>query len=95
MELLLAVPGDVRAFAADFSPRKPGTSAVSPVTLRRYWRILNDPYAHAVLSGLLAENSAAEVMPAISEKTTPLAEPPHLGAATRSRPDLTGSCCCS
>ena len=72
--------GDVQAFAGDISPRKPGTPCVSPVTLRRYWRILNDLYAHAVLSGSLAHNPAAEVMPATSEKTSSLALPPHMWA---------------
>ncbi|MDH6186781.1 site-specific integrase [Polaromonas sp. CG_23.6] len=75
-----ASPGDVQSFAGDISPRKPGARAVSPVTLRRYWRILNDLYAHAVLSGTLAHNPASEVMPATSEKTASLALPPHLWA---------------
>ena len=72
--------GDVQAFASDISPRKPGARAVSPVTLRRYWRILNDLYAHAWLSGLTPHNPAANVMPATSEKTASLALPPHMWA---------------
>ena len=75
-----ASAGDVQAFSGDISPRKPGTPCVSPVTLRRYWRILNDLYAHAVLLGCLAHNPAAGVMPATSEKTSSLALPPHLWA---------------
>jgi len=76
-----AGPLDVQAFAGDVSPRKLTTSAqVSPVTLRRYWRILNDLYAYAVLSHTLADNPCVEVMPAISEKTASLALPPHLWA---------------
>lgn len=75
-----ASPGDVQAFASDISPRKPGAPAVSPVTLRRYWRILNDLYAHALLNGTVARNPAADVMPVISEKTSSLALPPHLWA---------------
>jgi site-specific recombinase XerD len=75
-----ASSGDVQAFAGDISPRKPGAPAVSPVTLRRYWRILNDLYAYAWLSGLMAHNPAADVMPATSEKTSSLALPPHLWA---------------
>ncbi|MDQ3061069.1 MAG: site-specific integrase [Pseudomonadota bacterium] len=76
-----AGPDDVRAFSGDISPRKPGhSSAVSPVTLRRYWRILNDLYAYALLSGTLTHNPAAPVMPAISERTSSLALPPHLWA---------------
>ena len=74
-------PADVQAFAGDVTPRKLTTSAqVSPVTLRRYWRILNDLYAYAVLSRTLEVNPCSEVMPAISEKTTSLALPPHLWA---------------
>ena len=49
IDWLGAAPGEVHAFAGDISPRKPGARAVSPVTLRRYWRILSDLYAHAVL----------------------------------------------
>jgi len=76
-----AGPDDVQAFAGAVSPRKLTTSAaVSPVTLRRYWRILNDLYAYAVLSRTLADNPCVEVMPAISEKTASLALPPHLWA---------------
>ena len=68
------------AFAGDISPRKPGARAVSPVTLRRYWRILSDLYAHAVLTQLIEHNPCAEVMPPVSEKTSSLALPPHLWA---------------
>ena len=76
-----AGPADVQAFAGAVSPRKLTTSAqVSPVTLRRYWRILNDFYAYAVLSRTLEANPCSEVMPAISEKTASLALPPHLWA---------------
>ena len=72
---------DVQAFAGNVSPRKLTTSAqVSPVTLRRYWRIVNDVYAHAVLSHTLADNPCVKVMPAVSEKTSSLALPPHLWA---------------
>ncbi|MDB5886114.1 MAG: phage integrase [Polaromonas sp.] len=72
---------DVQAFAGAVSPRKLIHSAqVSPVTLRRYWRILHDLYASAVLSHILADNPCSEVMPAISEKTASLALPPHLWA---------------
>ena len=76
-----ARPADVQAFAGAVSPRKLIPSAqVSPVTLRRYWRILNDLYAYAVLSRTLGDNPCVEVMPAISEKTASLALPPHLWA---------------
>ena len=75
-----AAPDQVRAFAGTVSARKPGTRAASPVTLRRYWRILNDLYAHAVLTQLIEHNPCAEVMPPVSEKTSSLALPPHLWA---------------
>ena len=76
-----AAPDDVRSFAGDISPRKLTTAAqASPVTIRRYWRILNDLYAHAVLSRTMADNPACEVMPPISEKTSSLALPPHMWA---------------
>jgi integrase/recombinase XerC len=80
-----AGPADVQDFAGAVSPRKLTTSAqVSPVTLRRYWRILNDLYAYAVLSRMLEGNPCSEVMPAISEKTASLALPPHLWALLQS-----------
>ena len=80
-----AGPLDVQAFAGAVSPRKLTTSAqVSPVTLRRYWRILTDLYAYAVLSHTLGDNPCVEVMPAISEKTASLALPPHLWALLQS-----------
>ena len=63
---------DVRAFSGDITPRG-GAGQVSPVTLRRYWRLLNDLYAYALLSRRLAHNPAAEAMPAVSEKTSSLA----------------------
>ncbi|MEO8012932.1 MAG: site-specific integrase [Polaromonas sp.] len=85
-----ASPEDVQAFAGDISPRKPGTPCVSPVTLRRYWRILNDLYAHAWLTGAVAHNPAACVMPATSEKTSSLALPPHLWALLQE--GLPGGC---
>lgn len=76
-----AGPGDVQAFGGDITPRKLGTaSEVSPVTLRRYWRILNDLYAYAWLSGRMAHNPAAQVMPATSERTSSLALAPHMWA---------------
>ena len=76
-----AGPLDVQAFAGAVSPRKLTASAgVSPVTLKRYWRILHDVYTHAVLSHTLADNPCSEVRPAISEKTSSLALPPHLWA---------------
>ena len=80
IDWLGAAPGEVHAFAGDISPRKPGARAVSPVTLRRYWRILHDVYAHAVLSHTLEDNPCVEVRPAISEKTSSLALPLHLWA---------------
>ena len=80
IDWLGAAPGEVHAFAGDISPRKPGARAVSPVTLRRYWRILSDLYAHAVLTRLIEHNPCAGVMPPVSEKTSSLALPPHLWA---------------
>lgn len=74
-----ATPADVRAFSGAITPRG-GAGQVSPVTLRRYWRILNDLYAYALLSGRLADNPAVEVMPATSEKTSSLALTPPMWA---------------
>ena len=81
MDWLGAAPDQVRAFAGTVSARKlDAASTVSPVTLRRYWRILNNLYAHAVLTKLVERNPCAGVMPPVSEKTSSLALPPHLWA---------------
>jgi site-specific recombinase XerC len=80
MDWIAAAPDQVRAFASTVSARKPGSRAASPITLRRYWRILNDLYAHAVLTQLIEHNPCAGVMPPVSEKTASLALPPHLWA---------------
>ena len=76
-----ALSADLRVFAATLSPRRLGTTlAVSPVTLRRYRRLLNDLYARAVLRGHIEKNPACAVMPTVSEKTPSLALSPSLWA---------------
>ena len=61
IDWIAAAPDKVRAFAGTVSARKPGAaSAVSPVTLRRYWRILNDLYAYAVLTQLVERYASGE-----------------------------------
>ena len=65
----------VQAFTQGIFARKPaGAASASPVSLRRYWRILSDLYAHAVLTGLIEANPAVEAMPAVSEKTSSVRE---------------------
>lgn len=72
---------DFLDFGSEINPRKIGAaSKVSPVTLRRYWRILNDLYAYAVLTYRISENPASDAMPEISERTDSLALPPHMWA---------------
>jgi site-specific recombinase XerC len=81
IDWLVAAPEEVRALAGTVSARKLNSaSQVSPITLRRYWRILNDLYAHAVLTEQIERNPCGEVMPPLSEKTASLALPPHLWA---------------
>lgn len=72
---------DIQAFAAGVDPRtKRASRQVSPVTVKRYWRIVRDLYAFAVLSGHVEANPAAEVEPATSERMPSLALTPNMWA---------------
>jgi integrase/recombinase XerC len=74
-----AKANDVRAFVMDIDPRtKRAGRKVSPVTVRRYWRILHDLYAHAVLTGVITDNLTLEARPPVSERTPSLALTPNM-----------------
>lgn len=69
---------DVQAFVCAIKPRTTrGDGEPSPVTLRRYWRILFDLYAYARLKGFVATNPADFQDRPASEKTESLALESH------------------
>lgn len=78
-----ALPTDVAGFVDGIQARarQPGKTnpPTSPVTKRRYWRIVRDIYAFAVLSELLEENPAMgdNVKPAESERAESFVLPFH------------------
>jgi integrase/recombinase XerC len=72
---------DVRAFSEGVNPRTTRASRkVSPVTVKRYWRIVSEIYAFAVVSEVMEVNPAAEVKPAASERMPSLALTPNMWA---------------
>jgi integrase/recombinase XerC len=72
---------DVRAFAEGVNPRTTRASRqVSPVTVKRYWRIVSEIYAFAVVAGLIEINPAAEAEPDASERMPSLALTPNMWA---------------
>jgi site-specific recombinase XerC len=71
--------GDIDAFLKDLRRRSDSARPASPVSRRRYWRILMEVYAHAVQSGWLTHNpalDAASVPP--SERMSAIVLPPAL-----------------
>lgn len=70
---------DLDAFVTTIGPRtKRAKRKLSPVTMRRYWRVLNDLYAHAVLERIVEENPAKGAMPTKNENVDSLALTPNM-----------------
>lgn len=63
---------DIARFTQAIGPRS-SLKKTSPVTLRRYWRVLRDLYAHALAGGLVAVNPAEGVKPPATERVPSLA----------------------
>jgi len=63
---------DIARFCQAISPRS-SVKKTSPVTLRRYWRVLRDLYAHALVVGLVAVNPAEGAQPPATERVPSLA----------------------
>ena len=63
---------DVARFCQAIGPRS-SLKKTSPVTRRRYWRVLRDLYAHALESGLVALNPAEGAQPPATERVPSLA----------------------
>jgi integrase/recombinase XerC len=74
-----AQASEVGAFVGDIDPRtKRANRKVSPVTVKRYWRILHDLYAHAVLTSVISDNPTMAARPPASERTPSLALTPNM-----------------
>jgi site-specific recombinase XerC len=63
---------DIARFCQAIGPRS-SLKKTSPVTLRRYWRVLRDLYAHALTGGLVAVNPAEGAQPPATERVPSLA----------------------
>ena len=70
----------VDRFTQAIDPRSPAKKT-SPVTLRRYWRVLRDLYAHALALSLVQANPAEGAKPLASERVPSLALPAPMWAA--------------
>jgi len=63
---------DVARFCQAIGPRS-SLKKTSPVTRRRYWRVLRDLYAHALVVGLVAVNPTEGAQPPATERVPSLA----------------------
>ncbi|MFZ3141217.1 tyrosine-type recombinase/integrase [Polaromonas sp.] len=63
---------DIARFCQAIGPRS-SVKKTSPVTRRRYWRVLRDLYAHALACGLVAVNPAEGAQPPATERVPSLA----------------------
>lgn len=71
---------DIARFCQAIGPRSK-LKKTSPVTLRRYWRVLHDMYAHALASGVVVVNPATDAKPPDTERVPSLALPTHMWIA--------------
>ena len=69
-----AQSADIARFCQAIGPRSK-SKKTSPVTLRRYWRVLRDLYTHALASCLVAVNPAEGAQPVATERVPSLALP--------------------
>jgi site-specific recombinase XerC len=65
---------DIARFCQAIGPRS-SVKKTSPVTRRRYWRVLRDLYAHALARGIVAVNPAEGAQPPATERVPSLALP--------------------
>ena len=63
---------DITRFCEAIGPRS-SLKKTSPVTQRRYWRVLRDLYAHALAGGLIEVNPAEGAQPPATERVPSLA----------------------
>ena len=75
-----AQSADIARFCQGIGPRS-SVKKTSPVTRRRYWRVLRDVYAHALARRLVAVNPAEGAQPPATERVPSLALSPPMWAA--------------
>jgi hypothetical protein len=75
-----AQSADIARFCQAIGPRS-SVKKTSPVTRRRYWRVLRDLYAHALARRLVAVNPAEGAQPPATERVPSLALSPPMWAA--------------
>ena len=73
---------DITRFCQAIGPRSQSKKTL-PVTLRRYWRVLRDLYAHALATGAVAVNPAEDAKRAATERVPSLALPMNMWRALR------------
>jgi site-specific recombinase XerC len=71
---------DVARFCQSIGPRS-SLKKTSPVTRRRYWRVLRDLYDHALASRLVEANPAEGAQPPATERVPSLALSPPMWTA--------------
>ena len=79
-----AQSADIARFCQAIGPRS-SLKKTSPVTRRRYWRVLRDLYAHALAVGLVALNPAEGAQPLATERVPSLALSAPMWAALHKR----------
>ena len=67
-----AQSADIARFCQAISPRS-SLKKTSPVTQRRYWRVLRDLYEHALAGGFIEANPAEGAQPPATERVPSLA----------------------
>jgi site-specific recombinase XerD len=67
-----AQSADIARFCQSIGPRS-SLKKTSPVTRRRYWRVLRDLYAHALACGLMTVNPTEGAQPPATERVPSLA----------------------
>ena len=75
-----AQSADIARFCQAIGPRS-SLKKTSPVTRRRYWRVLRDLYAHVLACGLIEVNPAEGAQPPATERVPSLALSPPMWTA--------------
>ena len=78
-----AQSSDIEGFLSGIGPRatRSALKQTSPVTRRRYWRVLRDFYAFAVVSKIMGSNPADEAQPRATERVPSMALTPNMWQA--------------
>ena len=75
-----AQSSDIEGFLSGIGPRS-AFKKTSPVTQRRYWRVLRDFYAFAVVSEIIDSNPADAAQPRATERVPSMALSPNMWRA--------------